>query len=167
MQAQIHHSVDAMDFVVETQQGISLITAFRILRGASKMPLFAHLRALVGHLPIEPLRDLTLLVDSENLIGFDQVWLVGSVCDRDVHWNDAADRCSRPRLRRDVSLGGSKCNSRGDRNRVPGGGASAEAEREQCRDRRRQRCTIDPTNRQHSSARPGNRNRDDSSAEFG
>src|ERR1019366_10469571 len=54
MQAQIHHSVDAMDFVVEAQQGVSLIAVFRILRGAPEVALFAHLGTLVGHLPMEP-----------------------------------------------------------------------------------------------------------------
>jgi hypothetical protein len=31
MQAQIHHSVDSMDFVIEAQERISLVAVFRIL----------------------------------------------------------------------------------------------------------------------------------------
>ena len=62
MQAQIHHSVDAMDFVIEAEERISLISVLCILRGASKVPLFAHLGPLVGHLPKDPLHDFGFLM---------------------------------------------------------------------------------------------------------
>ena len=55
-----------MDFVIEAEERISLISVLCILRGASKMPLLAHLGPLVGHLPKDPLHDSGFLLGSRG-----------------------------------------------------------------------------------------------------
>ena len=57
-QAEIHDAEDAMRLVVEAAKGVGQVAILATRERAPEMPLLAQLRALVGHLPVDPLEDV-------------------------------------------------------------------------------------------------------------
>src|SRR6185503_10476687 len=73
-QTEVHHTEDAMRFIVEAAQGVGEITVFSALGGATEMALLAQLGTLIGQLPADPLSDIVfaariLRVEPSGLLG--------------------------------------------------------------------------------------------------